>query len=422
MPIKGNFICINFFNLPWGGGKSDIMTLVTNLDGFMNNKNNEIKHSLQINIKKISVVLILFCLLVSGKSFAFSLFKDKGVDKGKWVVPDTQMSKIRYYASANLLPDDNVLIMGGFDNLDIDTADIYNPQEQKIIKSINLDDKRFSSFKTTNLLNGDILIIGGELYNSHSIIGKRTNTAKLFDSKNYTFNDIKPAKYDFSDHLQILLKNGHVLLLPFINMIKEEAHEIYNPYKNIYYKASGKIPHEVKNDFYFEYENGNIIVFSRGIAYLYDIIENSFKEIGKIPKGNINIQLNSESYLCIDAKETYSEGFIYNIVTKKQIPVQNKIMETWNIFSAFYPQLVLLDNGNVLVFGIGKSKFNTYLYEKNINKFYKIPNPPIIMQPDIGIVKLKNGDILFAGGTSYSKKIQIYTYKHKEKDSKQVGS
>ena len=82
---------------------------------------------------------------------------------GEWVVVEDEMSKPRSPATANLLPDGNVLIMGGEDR-SADTADIYSPEQNKIIKTIQLDDKRLFGYSATNLDDGQVLIAGGFVY------------------------------------------------------------------------------------------------------------------------------------------------------------------------------------------------------------------------------------------------------------------
>lgn len=54
------------------------------------------------------------------------------------MVAEDEMDKPRSPATANLLPDGNVLIMGG-ENWSIDTAEIFDPNQMRIIKSIPFD-------------------------------------------------------------------------------------------------------------------------------------------------------------------------------------------------------------------------------------------------------------------------------------------
>ncbi len=380
--------------------------------------------------KIIIFFVILCCIVVLVKFLNISFFKtiegyrENELDKGQWIVAEDEMDKPRSPATANLLPDGNVLIMGG-ENWSVDTAEIFDPNQMKIIKSIPLDDKRFCCYAATTLKNGDVFISGGLLYDSNrKKFPPSTNTTKIFNSKTYTFKDALPMDHPMTGQKHILLQNGHVLIFPPYPT-KIDIHQIYNPEKNEYYKGNGDIPNG-SSKFHFNFDNGDAIVF-KFKQYLYKIKENKFEEYEKIPTEQLKIQLNSESYLCIRPEENYSTGYVYNIKTKEKTPVKNSINKTWR---TQFPNIILLENGNVLILGVYAKtrklkdkkydKYSAYIYDRKRNIFYEIPAPtyPVF---NAGIVKLQNGDILVAGGyykekskrrASHSNKIQIYRYKH----------
>ena len=352
--------------------------------------------------------------------------KNDKFDKGEWIVVEDEMSKPRSPATANLLPDGNVLIMGGEDR-SADTADIYSPEQNKIIKTIQLDDKRLFGYSATNLDDGQVLIAGGFVYEEDvRYLPKQTNTAKLFDSKTYEFKNIKPMPETTSGHLAVSLKNKNVLILTRGGL----------PHKDIVYNSESQDWSYTENEregnvyYTFSKENGDIIVKGAiNEQHLYIINENQYKIIPYQEFGSINIQLNNSEYLSISLEKTYSEGFIYNFITNEKIPVKNKIPRTWR--PGIFPQAVLLENGNVLILGISlknssdeyylkgyakrTAKYSAYIYDRKENKFYEVPAPPYPVYK-AGIVKLKNGDILVAGGlikyNQFSNKIQIFKYKH----------
>lgn len=406
----------------------------------MINENNEKKGNNRFRKKFFtyifSLFFILFFSIICGG--CENLNSDLS-DKGKWVVVEDEMSKPRSFATANLLPDGNVLIMGGGVDNNLDTADIFDPNKMKIIKTIQLDDKRFFNYSATTLNNGNVFVAGGW---SPSKINE---TTKIFDNKTYLFRDTKSMKQKISPPISYLLPNNNILILN--NNIKQGGvdrekikFEIYNPEKNEYYETKN-MPHRMVIDKkHIILDNGNILFHcylafpnkkekTKGSTCLYDWTSNKFEIADDFPTEDLFIQLDSKTYLAISPKIQCAEGYTYNVKTKEKIPIKNKINRTWR--PGIRPQMILLENGNVLILGIilknnsdkyelsGKnrktSKYSAYIYDRKNNKFYEIEPPPYDVY-DAGLIKLKNGDILIAGGKlkygKVSNKIQIYRYNH----------
>jgi len=364
------------------------------------------------------------------------------IDTGEWIVSEDVMDKPRDPATANLLPDGNVLIMGG-ENNSADTAEIFDPIKMKIIKSISLNDKRYYKYISVSLPDGDVFIAGGYLYPDNNL--HPTNTAKKFNSRKYIFENIKSMKH-YND-IGIDLKNGQVLLMN--NIINPGAagrenmrFQVYDSNTNSYFDVKNMIHKtNVTDKNFMTLENGNILFTCYGsypnskdksflAACIYDVKENRFKKYEElIPTEQLFIPLDTGSYLSIKPELTYSSGFVYNLNTKQKIPVNNNIPRTWR--AGIYPQTILLDNGNVLILGINlvnssteyetsrknrrTAKYSAYIYDRKKNIFYEVQAPPYPVY-NAGIVKLKNGDVLIAGGrikyNKISDKIQIFKYKH----------
>lgn len=424
-----------------------------------NNKNIENSVKKKINfLSKVIIILLIIIFLFFILQVCFSkyyqkiLFKKDNISEkyiAEWSVVNDVMTKPRSSATANLLPDGNVLIMGG-SNMSSDTADIFDPVKQKIIKTIGLNDSRAFGYTTTQLSNGDIFVVGGTLvkYKDNKLYSEITNTTKIFDSKNYLFFETKPTKYISGENLSFLLRNGHVLILNNALNVNEEEYkkrenmkfQIYNPVKNEYYDTQNGIHRMFIRSQYMILQNGDILFKCNGIfryaknkkagasSCLYDFKENKFEISDDFPTEQLFVQLDSENYLAISPKLEYAEGYIYNIKTKEKILAKNKINRTWR--PGIHPQMVVLEDGNVLILGIplknssdkyetsGKnrktSKYSAYIYSRSENKFYEVQPPPLPVYR-AGIVRLKNGDILLAGGTvnykTISNKIQIFRYK-----------
>lgn len=391
------------------------------------------------NLKKI-VYLFLFIVILTP---LFTACTTENVsNKGKWIVVEDEMSKKRNFATSNLLPDGNVLIMGGEDK-STDTADIFDPKKMKIVKTVQCNDRRFFGYSATSLINGDVYISGGYLYPTKGM-PILTNTTKIFDANTYTFKTTKNMKFFPGKPKSFLLKNNNVLILN--NIINPGAlgrenmrFEIYNPEKNEYYQTKNMIHKTTVGDAYMFLDNGNILFSCYGnypnnknktfnSNCLYNFDKNTFEPYSTIPKDLLFIQLDYKNYLTIKPEATSSSGYVYNIETKEKIPVKNRIKRTWR--PGIYPQMILLENGDVLILGIPlknnsdkyetsgnnikTSRYSAYIYSRKDNAFFEIQAPPIPVY-NAGIVKLKNGDILLAGGKvnnrTISNKIQVFRYK-----------
>ncbi len=356
------------------------------------------------------------------------------------------MSKSRSYVTANLLPDGNILVMGGEDK-NADTADIFDTNEMKIIKTIQLNDKRFFLYNATTLSDGDVFVQGGHIFKEKKV-PEPTKTTKLFNSKTYTFRETKPMKYISRKNFSFLLKNGNVLILNApLNISESEfkkrenmRFQVYNPNKDEYYETKNGIHRMFIRPQHMILENGDILFKCDGVfryakdkkagtsACLYNLKENRFEIFDSFPTEQLFIQLDEENYLTIKPEETSCTGHVYNIKTKEKVQVKNKINRTFYSASASLPKMILLENGNVLIIGVSLKKlpsnnipnvhnknnydYSTYLYNKKENQFYRVSSPQIKIDNSAASIVLKNGTVLIFGGRSdqEGKKIQIYKY------------
>ena len=394
---------------------------------------------------KCCLILFLIAFIVIIAYVCIKVFSDIP-DKGKWIVAPVEMSKKRSFATANLLPDGNVLIMGGEDN-SADTADIFDPNQMKIVKTIKLSDKRYFGYSAATLKNGDVFVAGGYIV-PEKRVPFITNTTMLFDYKKYLFKETEPMKEHPSDIKTFLLENGHVLILHnphnhLLEEIKKREHikfQVYDPIKNEYYETKNTIHRIGVGKQHMILDNGDILFNCFGkfkhnedekslAMCLYNYKENKFEPYEDIPYEILFIQLDGENYLTIKPELTYSTGYTYNIKTKKTIPVKNSINRTWRGSTFSRPVSVLLKNGNVLILGIlaknkskkyiNQDKYSAYIYDRKRNLFYEAQAPyyPVY---GAGIVTLQNGDIMLAGGgyktrpkqigSISSNKIQIFKY------------
>ena len=387
-----------------------------------NNKNN-------IFDKIIIVLLIIACLLFFIRIIKPDIIisKEKKSVTAKWTVAKGVMTKARHSAVATLLPDGNILIMGG-DIKENDSAEIYNPNNQKIEKIINLSDKRTSLFATTKLKDGNILVTGGLICSTSPC--KLTNTAKIFNSSTYEFVNINNMNYNTGGHNTVLLKNGNVLILHSFDTcvdadkccpdVDKLYYEIYNPNENNFALTKNTFPPAGIAGYpinYFTLDNSNILIFTTDKRYIYNVSSNTFEEYeDNIPQSWLFVQLDSKRYLTIGPSKNSSVGYVYNIETKEKKYVNNEINYTWKLGTK--PQILRLNDGNVLILGINidaknRKKYSAYIYDKEKNLFIEIQPPPYPVY-NAGIVQANNGDIIIAGGRYKTglDKIQILKYKY----------
>ena len=346
----------------------------------------------------------------------FFINREKVNKPGKWVRLKGKLSTERRYVKAHLLPDGNVLIFGGSGmTFKENSVDIYSPKEDKVIKTIKIyNNKDFftsAQYNTISLKNGDVFLASGiqvegdkgtGFFGFHPI-------AKIFDSKTYTFRDVK-AQIGTRQSQFVLLKDGNILMLSSAT----RPNYIYNPNTDEYTEVENHEDATVA-DLIFKYENGDILFFKARKWFI-------FKD-GKIEKRYVDmehpgIQVDNENFLEIVPKYDCTTGALYNVKEQKKIPVINKMDRTWGA-NPYYPKIIKLENKNVLIIGAyakkrktGETKkYTTYLYNYKENKFYKTENPPYYVSRDTATVTLKNGDILFIGG-QLGRGMQIYKYEH----------
>jgi len=127
---------------------------------------------------------------------------------GTFAVGPTMVGR-RDDATATLLPDGRVLIVGGINNdIAVGTAEIYDPTANAFTASqSSVTPRRFHT--ATLLPNGKVLIAGG--VNSDTNINT-VNTAALYDPASDTFTPTGSMQTARFYHTATLLQDGRVLV------------------------------------------------------------------------------------------------------------------------------------------------------------------------------------------------------------------
>ena len=373
------------------------------------------------NLKKV-VYLFIFILVLTPLFTACTT--ETVPHKGEWIILDTVMSKPRGTATANILSDGNVLIMGGFNkDSNVDTADIYSPSKNKIVKTIQLTDRRFDGYSTTQMKNGNIFICGGFIWEGNSYIGP-SNTSKIFDINSYEFKNFVNMPYSPVLHKTVLLDNGHILVIHGTGTITNSnckildgcKYQIYNADTDSFYLSNNEMSAFGAN-FPFKPSDKNLYILQQNeFQYLYDNEKNIFKKIYEwFPVGGSLTQIDNENYLALCPNticpQQTDEAYVYNIKTKTKTTIRNGLDMTWTSDS---PITIKLSDGNVFIYSRNKA----YIYRKKEQIIEKIKDPPIPVNNGVAIVQIDSGEVLLIGGMinkgrnklENTDKIQVYKY------------
>lgn len=285
---------------------------------------------------------------------------------------------------AVLLKDGRVLIIGGSINSSgatTDTAEIYDPVKKKFTLTDKLKMKLSNGYAVTLLSDGKVLISGGVEYlqptNGRSeLVAKIVSTLQIYNPETNKFKLIGNMKMPRKNHTATLLPDGQVLIVggestngttKFIRNV-----EVFNPKTN-----KTRIIGETINS----YSCQSAILTKEGVF----ITGNRFSDYSS------------------------KDSELYDFKSGKFIAVGDL-----NI-SRGAPELILLKNGDVLIFGgtlhdEGKNSVEVYHHDmKNIDELKNV-----YIRESASATLLKDGNILFTGGSgpgldiSFYKKAEIY--------------
>ena len=154
-------------------------------------------------------------------SFATSQFNLTGPTSVARVNP--QASRL----DAALLPGDEVIVTGGFNQLDQvnSTADVYN-RDSGLFRSVPMLEGR-AEHTTTVLDNGKVLIVGGIGENGFVL-----SSAELYDPSTGAFTSVGPLNAPRFGHTATLLSDGTVLIAGGYNAAALDTCEVFIPSGN----------------------------------------------------------------------------------------------------------------------------------------------------------------------------------------------
>lgn len=299
-------------------------------------------------------------------------------DKNKYEVLPNEMNRARIGATATLMKDGRVFIVGGEDIYNNEnnlspTAEIYDPKTMKFILVKGIKYNR--SYHAASLLkDGRVLITGGWRHEPSYLHGRQLGTkiydiseAEIYNPKNNKFTVVKMHNGMY-DHQQITLNDGKVLITSGSSVKTESIRppakvinaELFNPVKNKFTML------EPMN---YCHMLGTAILLKDGrvlIAGGYgDYYSNPMKRVeifnpktNKFSKtGDMTIPRASHSAVLLDNgnvlvtggteaiyRRVLDNAEIFDIKQNKFLILKDKMNKKRERFS-----FILLDNGNVLI-------------------------------------------------------------------------
>jgi len=189
------------------------------------------------------------------------------------------MTNYRYCQTATLLTNGKVLVAGGYDtsfrtppgNLPLATAETFDPATNTFSSTAGNMTVPRACHTATLLINGKVLIIGGD--NTAAL------TAELFDTATGTFSATGSMVFARQHHTATLLQNGNVLVTGGL----DNTAEIYDPATGKF-SATGSMNVARSSHTATLLANGTVLVTGGGdnSAELYDPATGTFSATGNM--------------------------------------------------------------------------------------------------------------------------------------------
>ncbi|MGQ0508588.1 MAG: kelch repeat-containing protein [Myxococcaceae bacterium] len=167
-------------------------------------------------------VLVGGGLNTAGAAIARTELYDPLVDN---VTSTSNLASRRCWHGSALLPDGRALIIGGYDGTSgqYSTTELYNPATGTFTAGPLVPGPARDSYTVTTLLNGRVLVVGGEDSNPH-------DESSLYNPVTNTFTAITPIPGIRLDHRAVLLPDGRVLVAGGTNNVTDlTTAYLYNP-------------------------------------------------------------------------------------------------------------------------------------------------------------------------------------------------
>jgi hypothetical protein len=269
---------------------------------------------------------------------------------GTWT-NTSEMSSVRQWHTATLLPNGKVLVAGGYDGDAHSLAELYDPTTGTWTNTGAMTISRYLH-RATLLSNGKVLVAGGLDSSFHP-----TNSAELYDSTTGTWTNTAPLNAARAYHTATLLPNGKVLVAGGATNITE----IYDPAIETWTVTGAMIT----NRSYLTatlLTNGNVLVTGGSPDFGFSVLSSA--------------ELYDSSNMTVTA---------FNLINSTKLPgnafqfaFTNALNESFSVLSTTNLSLPL-SNWTVLSgvteFPPGQYKFTDLQATNNPQRFYRIRSP-----------------------------------------------
>lgn len=320
-----------------------------------------------------------------------------------------------------LLKDGRVLIIGGGGAINSPLiwnaykSEIYDPKTSKFKLIGTLVNKHRNDYTATLLPNGNVLILGGQEGS------KELKSAEIFDSKSEKFIPINDMNYRRSDHTATLLKNGKVLILG--GLVASKKVELYDsktgkfiPIIDMNQRRAGHSAILLPDGKVFivggytlggSYALGGNYISGRILtsAEIYDPKKNTFTIVGNMHIGRIwaELTLLNNNKILISANTNDNPGVVqtelFDINT-------NKFTFAGDLDEREGYTSTLLSNGKVLIVG-GTTGHGPRTRPIKTTKIFDPASEVFKTGPNLkaahtghSAILLMNGNVLVIGGAS----------------------
>jgi Big-like domain-containing protein/Kelch motif protein len=173
----------------------------------------------------------------------------------------------RYSHTATLLPNGDVLVVGGFGNTSDcqgvgaqaqNTAEVYDPVKKTFSTTGNMNFAR-GGHTATPFLDGTVLITGG---GNQGVGGTATATAELYDPNTGTFTATGSMTVARFRHTATMMQNGKVLIVggvPADSSAPTATAELYDPATGVF-TATGSMTTAREQHTATLLSNGNVLI------------------------------------------------------------------------------------------------------------------------------------------------------------------